>query len=144
MFNIDEIRADFPLLKRKMQCHDLVYFDNAATSLKPRSVFKAIENYYCNLGANAHRGNHDLGYETEAAYEKARQEIAEFLGADSDEIVITSGATEALNMIANVLTETYLKKGDEVLLTVAEHAANTLPWFKLKRKVGIEIGRAHV
>lgn len=139
MLDIKKIREDFPMLKRKMQGHDLVYFDNAATSLKPTCVLDAIEYYQYHLGANAHPGNHELGFETEAAYEKARRDIANFLGADADEIVVTSGATEALNIAANVLTETYLKPGDEVLITVAEHAANVLPWFKLQRKVGIVV-----
>lgn len=139
MFAIDKIRADFPLLQKKIQGHNLIYFDTAATSLKPTSVLKAIAHYHYDLGANTHANNHDLGYETDKAYETAKQEIATFIGADVDEIIMTSGATEALNIAANVLTETYLKKGDEVLITLAEHAANVLPWFKLKKKIGIEV-----
>lgn len=139
MIDIKKVRKDFPLLQRKMQGQDLVYFDNAATSLTPNSVLEAITNYHCNLGANAHAGNHDLGFETEAAYENSRQVVANFLNADKDEIVFTSGATEALNIAANVFTRTYLKPGDEVLITLAEHAANVLPWFSLKRTHNIEV-----
>ncbi len=128
-------REDFPLLN-----NDIIYLDNSATSLKPKSVIEAISDYYNNYSANAHRGDYDLSFKVDQAYENTRELVRDFINAKYlEEIVFTSGATEGLNMIVNGFFANLLEEGDEVLLTTSEHASNVLPWFRLVNKLGIKI-----
>lgn len=131
MFDANKIRQDFPMLQGKMmQGKPLIYFDNAATSFKPCIVIDAIKRYYENESVNAHRGDYDLSYETSMQYEKAREGVANFIGAQPDEIIFTSGTTASLNQIAYGLANSFLSSGDEVFVSYAEHASNLLPWFE--------------
>ena len=128
-------REDFPLLKE-----EIIYFDNGATSLKPKCVIAKIDDYYTNYPANAHRGDYDLSYKVDQEYEEARALVKDFIHADAlEEIVFTSGTTESLNMIVNGFFDPLLEEGDEVLITTSEHASNVLPWFRLANKKGIQV-----
>ncbi|WP_050635239.1 aminotransferase class V-fold PLP-dependent enzyme [Candidatus Stoquefichus sp. SB1] len=138
MFDVEQIRKDFPMLNgRMMHEHPLIYLDNGATTLKPQSVIDAVCRYLSSYSGNAHRGDYDLSHEVDEQFEAARKTIAEFIHAKRpEEIVFTSGSTDSLNMIAYGYGRTHLKEGDEILLTVAEHASNTLPWFDVAQEVG--------
>ncbi len=128
-------REDFPLLKQ-----DIIYLDNSATSLKPQCVIDAMNDYYTNYSANAHRGDYDLSFKVDQAYENTRELVKDFINAKYlEEIVFTAGATEGLNWIVKGFFENYLEKGDEVLITTSEHASNVLPWFNLVKKLGIVV-----
>ncbi len=124
-------REDFPMLK-----NDVIYFDNGATTFKPKSVIDATNYYYTSITANAHRGDYDISYKVDTIYEETRNKVAKFINASRDEIVFTSGATESLNMIASGFFGKLLEPGDEILLTLSEHASNVLPWFLLAKKNG--------
>lgn len=127
--HIDEIRADFPILKREMSGHPLDYLDNCATTLKPKEVIDEVVRYYTYLGANAHRGDYEMSAQVDYAYEGARKTTAEFIhAARKEEIVFTSGTTEALNELALMITNQILQEGDVVLSTETEHASSILPW----------------
>ncbi len=127
-----EYRYDFPMLK-----NDIIYFDNGATTFKPDCVIDVITDYYRNYSANAHRGDYTISYKVDVNYESARKKVAEFINADFEETIFTSGSTESLNMIVNGFFKNILEPGDEVLLTKSEHASNVLPWFKLVNDIGI-------
>lgn len=127
-------REDFPMLK-----NSIIYFDNAATTFKPQCVLDSIVNYYSNYTSNIHRGDYDISYKVSEMYEDVRNITSSFINANSNEIVFTSGTTQSLNMIINGFFKDYLKAGDEVLLTKAEHASNILPWFELKKEKEIVI-----
>lgn len=128
-------RADFPMLKQ-----DLIYFDNAATSFKPKEVIKAMDKYYEEYSANAYRSDYKLSNKVDHEYEKVRNKVCEFIGAKKDsEVVFTSGATESLNMVVNGYLKNILKKGDEVLVTKGEHSSLLLPLFELMKEKGIVI-----
>ena len=129
-----EYRYDFPMLR-----NDIIYFDNAATTFKPDCVLEAINDYYKNYTSNAHRGDYTISYKVDVNYEVSRKKVAEFINADFDEVVFTSGTTESLNMIVNGFFKNILEPGDEVLLTKSEHASNILPWFKLANELGINV-----
>lgn len=131
MFNVDDIRKDFPMLKTTMHNQPLIYFDNGATTLKPQCVIDKVVDYLSSYSGNAHRGDYDLSHQVDEEYENARKIIADFIGAKAKEIVFTSGSTDSLNMIAFGFGYHLLQDGDDVLLTVAEHASNTLPWFEV-------------
>jgi len=136
MFDVDKIRADFPILKRKVNGKPLVYFDNAATSQKPKVVIDAIVDYYSNYNANIHRGVHTLSQEATVAYEQARQKIqAHFNAKHSHEIIFTSGTTHSINLVATGFTS-FLKKGDEVIVSTLEHHSNIVPWQMLCERTG--------
>jgi cysteine desulfurase/selenocysteine lyase len=132
----EKLRSDFPILDRQVHDRPLVYFDNAATTQKPRQVIDALRDYYERYNANVHRGIHALSEEATAAYESARKRIADFIGAaDSAEIIFTRGTTEAINLVAYSWGEKFLKEGDTVLLTLMEHHSNLVPWqFLAQRK----------
>ncbi len=133
--NIKRIRQDFPILGRRINGKPLVYLDNAATSQKPRQVLQAIRDYYERTNSNVHRGVHTLSNEATQLYEEARETLAGFIGAEkAEEIVFTKNATEALNLAANTLSKSFLRRGDEVLLTVMEHHSNLVPWQMLRSK----------
>lgn len=128
-------REDFDMLKQ-----EIVYFDNGATTLKPRAVINAINLYYNKYTANAHRGDYKTSMMVDSLYEGTRKRVKEFINAkESSEIVFTSGTTDSLNLIVNGYFRHKLKKGDEVLITVSEHASNILPWFVLQQELGIKV-----
>lgn len=129
-----EYRDDFPMLDK-----NIIYFDNGATTFKPKCVIDAISDYYNNYSANAHRGDYTISYKVDVQYETARKKVAEFINADFDEVIFTSGTTDSLNMIVDGFFKNFLESGDEVLLTKSEHASNVLPWFKLAKESGINI-----
>lgn len=122
-------REDFPMIK-----DDLIYLDNGATTFKPKSVIDAINDYYTNYCANAHRGDYSISYKVDVAYEDARCKVAKFINSDPENIVFTSGATESLNIIATGFFDSLIEEGDEIIISDAEHASNVLPWFRLAKK----------
>jgi cysteine desulfurase / selenocysteine lyase len=129
MYDVEEIRRDFPILDRRINGKKLVYLDNAATSQKPRRVLDTLTEYYEKHNANIHRGVHRLAEEATASYEEARQKVARFLGApDTVGLVFTRGTTEAINLVAHGWGRKILGEGDEVVLTGAEHHSNLVPW----------------
>ena len=137
---IERFRSDFPILNQKVHGHDLVYFDNAATSQKPRAVIDALRHYYERDNANVHRGIHELSNRASAAYEATRARAAKFLNAGSvDEIVFTRGTTEAINLVAHSWGGKFLKRGDKVLLTEMEHHSNIVPWQILANRLGLQL-----
>lgn len=125
-------REDFPMFD-----NDIIYLDNGATTFKPKCVIDKMTEYYTKYSANAHRGDYDISYKVDVEYENARKLVSRFINAEMDEVVFTSGATESLNMIVSGFFEHILEPGDEVLITLSEHASNVLPWFMLARKNGI-------
>ena len=136
MFDVDKIRADFPILKRELNGKPLVYFDNAATSQKPKIVIDTIVDYYSNYNANIHRGVHTLSQEATIAYEQARQKIQTHFNAKYlHEIIFTSGTTHSINLVATGFTS-FLNKGDEVIVSTLEHHSNIVPWQMLCEKTG--------
>jgi cysteine desulfurase/selenocysteine lyase len=134
------LRADFPILDQKVHGQPLIYFDNAATSQKPRSVIDALVKYYEHDNANVHRGIHELSNRATTAFEAARSRAARFINAaSSDEIVFTRGTTEAINLVAQSWGRTNLKRGDVILLTEMEHHSNLVPWQLLAEQTGAQI-----
>lgn len=133
MYKVEEIRKHFPMLNgdKKMQGKSLVYLDNASTTFKPQCVIDATLKYYQEMTANSHRGDYDLCYHMDLEVEKARKSIASFVNADSKEAVFTSGDTESLNLIAYGYALKFIKEGDGILISEAEHASNALPWFRI-------------
>ncbi|KAK8936046.1 hypothetical protein KSP39_PZI014043 [Platanthera zijinensis] len=130
-------RSDFPILRQKVNNHDLVYMNNAATSQKPKYVLEALRSYYESSNANVHRGVHYLSQKATTAYENARVKVASFINASDDrEIVFTRNATEAINLVAHSWGELNLSYGDEILLTVAEHHSAIVPWQIVAQKKG--------
>ncbi|WP_423364640.1 aminotransferase class V-fold PLP-dependent enzyme [Mycoplasma sp. P36-A1] len=140
MFDIKEVRAQFPMLNGiKMDGHDLVYLDSGATALKPQRVIDKVVEYYSNYSTNIHRGDYALSHKTDSEYENVREIVKTLINSkESKEIAFTYGATHGLNIVAEGLKH-QLKKGDVVLMSEFEHAANVLPWFRLKEEIGIEI-----
>lgn len=127
--DMERLREDFPILKRKVWGKPLVYLDNAATTQKPRAVIEAVRRYYTTSNANVHRGVHDLSERATREYEEARARAARFLNAGDDrEIVFVRGTTEAINLVAQSFARPLLRRGDEVLITVMEHHSNIVPW----------------
>lgn len=127
-------REDFPMLNQ-----DIIYLDNGATTFKPQCVIDKMNEYYEKYSANAHRGDYSISYKVDVEYENARKIVAEFIGADTDEIVFTSGDTASLNYIATGFFDNLLEPGDEIIITNAEHASNVLPWFRLANKHDLKI-----
>lgn len=128
-------RDDFPMLKE-----DIIYFDNGATTLKPQVVIDKIKEYYEKYSANAHRGDYDISYKVDLEYEKTREKVVNFINAkEKEEVIFTSGTTEALNMIARGFFEPNIEAQDEILITTSEHASNVLPWFRLAQEKGCQI-----
>ena len=129
------IRDDFPALAQKINGHPLVYFDNAATTQKPRPVLEAIQRYYEHDNANVHRGIHELSNRATAAYEGARERVAQFINAPSTkDIIFTRGTTEALNLVAATWGAENLREGDVILITELEHHSNLVPWQLLAER----------
>lgn len=136
MFDVREIRKDFPMIANQDKTKPLIYFDNAATTFKPQSVIDTVVQYYTNQSVSVHRGDYDLSYQVSEAYENARKTIAQFINAQAKEIVFTSGASASLNLVAHGWGMKFLKPGDIVLSTEAEHASNILPWFRTVKETG--------
>lgn len=138
--DIDAIRAQFPILERKVNGRPLVYFDNGATSQKPQSVIDAISNYYSNENSNIHRGVHTLSQEATSAYEDVRKKVQKFINAKHDhEVILTSGTTGAINLVASSFGEKLVRKGDEILITAMEHHSNIVPWQMLCERKGAKL-----
>ena len=134
--DIQKIRSDFPILHRTVNGYPLVYFDNAATSQKPKIVIDSIVDYYSNYNANIHRGVHTLSQEATNAYEEARKKIqAHFNIAHSHEVIFTSGTTHGINLVASGFS-TLLKKNDEIIVSAMEHHSNIVPWQMLCERTG--------
>src|SRR5207253_5572778 len=134
------IREDFPILREQAHGHPLIYFDNAATSQKPRNVLDALRNYYEHENANVHRGLHELSSRATAAYEKSRQRVANYLGAASaDEIIFTRGTTESINLVAQAWGGKFIRARDVILLTEMEHDSNLVPWQLLAERTGAQL-----
>lgn len=136
MFDVNQVRDDFPMLKKEMHGHPLIYLDNGATTLKPQSVIDSVVEYLTSYSGNAHRGDYDLSHQVDEEFEKARHKVAEFINCDDREVVFTSGSTDSLNMVAFGFGRKILNEGDEILISVAEHASNTLPWFQICEEKG--------
>ena len=137
--DIPAIRSEFPILKREINGKPLVYLDNAASAQKPEAVIEAVANVYRHSYANVHRGLHTLANEATEAFEGARDKIATFLGAErSNQIVLTRGATEAINLVANSFGHS-LEEGDEIILSQMEHHSNIIPWQLAAQRAGASI-----
>ena len=145
MFDASEIRKDFPILQRKVNGHDIIYFDNAATSQKPIQVIEAVKEFYERHNANVHRGVHTLSQESSKLYEEAHEETARLVNARGiEEIVFVKNTTEAINLVAYSLALHMLGEGDEVITTVMEHHSNIVPWEMLSKIRGFKVKYADV
>ncbi|MEY2408400.1 MAG: cysteine desulfurase / selenocysteine lyase [Verrucomicrobiota bacterium] len=134
------LRADFPILRQEINGHPLIYFDNAATSQKPRQVIDALVRYYEHDNANVHRGVHELSNRATGAYEAARERVAKFINARSaQEIVFTRGTTESINLVAATWALDHLKRGEVILLSELEHHSNLVPWQMVAQRTGAEL-----
>ena len=134
------LRKDFPILREQAHGHPLIYFDNAATSQKPRAVIEALRNFYEHENANVHRGLHTLSSRATEGYENARQHVAEYIGAaSSDEIIFTRGTTESINLVAQAWGGKFVREGDVILLTEMEHHSNLVPWQLLSERTGARL-----
>ena len=140
MFNPNDIREQFPILDSKVYGRPLIYLDNAATTQKPRCVIDAISEAYCTINANVHRGVHHLSQVATERFEEARRTVRRFINApDSRQIIFTRGTTESINLIASSFGGTFLKEGDQVIISTMEHHSNIVPWQLLRERIGIEI-----
>ncbi|KIC93484.1 cysteine desulfurase [Flavihumibacter solisilvae] len=136
-FDIDHIRSQFPILSREVKGKPLVYFDNAATSQKPRQVIDALVHYYSYQNANIHRGIHSLAEEATAAFEDTRDEVKRFINAaHREEIIFTRGATEGINLVAYTWGRQNISAGDEIIISAMEHHSNIVPWQLLCEEKG--------
>jgi cysteine desulfurase / selenocysteine lyase len=143
--DIQALRRDFPILSRKVNGQPLIYFDNAATTQKPRQVIDAIVDYYNNHNGNVHRGVHTLSMEATELHEQARKRIAKFINAKSEsEIIFVRGTTEAINLVAHSLGCNNLGEGDEVLVSMMEHHSDIVPWELLSQCKGFKVKYANV
>ena len=140
MFDINQIRNDFPILGREVYGRPLVYLDNAATTQKPRTVVEAITEEYYNVNANVHRGVHYLSQQATDLHEEAREKVRRFVNARStSEIIFTRGTTESLNLVASSFCDEFMQEGDEVIVSVMEHHSNIVPWQLQAAKRGIAV-----
>lgn len=136
-FDVDQIRSQFPILKREVKGKPLVYFDNAATSQKPKKVIDALVHYYSYQNANIHRGIHSLAEEATAAFEDTRDEVKQFINAaHREEIIFTRGATEGINLVAYTWGRQHISAGDEIVISAMEHHSNIVPWQLLCEEKG--------
>jgi cysteine desulfurase/selenocysteine lyase len=135
--DIAEIRADFPILKRKVYDKPLVYFDNGATTQKPQCVIDAISDIFITYNANIHRGVHYLSDLSSEAYENSREKVRSFINAKKkEEVIFTSGTTGSINGLAFSFGERYIKPGDEIVISYLEHHANIVPWQMMCERKG--------
>src|SRR5882672_1715306 len=127
--DIEKIRAQFPVLHQKVNGKPLIYFDNAATNQKPQQVIDALVNYYQGYNANIHRGIHTLAEKATKAFEQTRLAMQKFINAKHvEEIIFTRGVTESINLVASSYGRTFLKEGDEIIISGLEHHSNIVPW----------------
>lgn len=139
-FDVERVRADFPILQQQVNGHPLVYLDNAATTQKPRAVIDAISDYYCHDNSNVHRGAHALSDRATAKFEAARQKVADFVHAETAaQIIWTRGTTEAINLVAASWGGANLQPGDRVLVSAMEHHSNIVPWQIVAEKTGAKV-----
>ena len=138
-YDVQAIRADFPILQRRIGSYPLIYLDNAATSQKPRQVIEALVHYYEFSNANVHRGLHTLAEEATEAYETARAKVARFIGAEPESLVFTRNTTEAINLVAYAWGLANLREGDVVVLSEMEHHSNIVPWQLVARLTGAKL-----
>ena len=138
--HIEQIRKDFPILNETIYGKPLVYFDNAATTQKPKAVIDAVTEVYKKYNSNIHRGVHRLSNVCTRAHEDARVKVQKFINAGhAHEVIFTRGTTEAINLLASSFGESFLKAGDEVLITQLEHHSNIVPWQLLEKRLGIKL-----
>ncbi len=138
MFN--NIRKDFPIIYNHEKNKPLVYFDNAATTQKPKNVINILPQYYSHYNSNHHRGVYDLSVKSTDIYESSKMSVKNFINANSqDEIIYTKNATESLNLLVYSLSKCYLKKDDEIVLSIMEHHSNLVPWQQICKKIGCRI-----
>ena len=133
MIDVNKVRKDFKMLNIKMQNNQLVYFDSAATSLTPNCVIKAMNDYYYKYKSNSHSADSDISLKTQQEVEKTRAIVAKFIHCKKEEVVFTSGTTNSLNIIAFGYARNYLVEDDEIILNIAEHASNILPWYEIAK-----------
>jgi cysteine desulfurase/selenocysteine lyase len=142
--SIEEIRAEFPILERRVHGKPLAYLDNGATSQKPVAVIETLDRYWREQNSNVHRGVHTLSEEATALYEEARRTIAAHIGAEPREVIFLRNATEALNLVAYSWGREHVGEGDRILITEMEHHSNVVPWYQLAREKGAELDWAPV
>ena len=136
-FKLEEVRADFPILDRKVNGKSLVYFDNGATAQKPKSVIDAIQKYYSEENSNIHRGVHTLSQEATTAYEVAREKMRAYISAaHTEEVIFTKGTTDGINLVASTFGRQNLQEGDEVIISGMEHHSNIVPWQMICEEKG--------
>lgn len=139
-FNVDKIRSEFPAISQEIHGKPLVYLDSAASSLKPQVVIDALTKHYSKETANVHRGIHFLSAEGTRKYEETRDTVKNFINAKSEkEVIFTKGTTDSINLVAHSYVETFLKKGDEILISTMEHHSNIVPWQLCAKKVGAKV-----
>jgi len=139
-FDVERVRADFPILARQILCKRLVYLDNAASAQKPQAVIDAVRHFYAEESSNVHRGVHYLSTVATKAYESARDRIRDWIGArDRGEVVFTRGTTESINLVAQSFLRPRVREGDEVLITHMEHHSNIVPWQILAEQTGCRL-----
>jgi len=139
MFEARKVKLDFPILKRQVNGHNLVYLDSGATSQKPQQVLDAERLYYEQHNANVHRGAHTLGDEATHLYDVSREKVAIFIGAQKNEVIFVRNTTEAINLVAYAWGMDNLKKGDVIVTTLMEHHANLVPWQEVARRTGTKL-----
>ncbi|MCR4995118.1 MAG: cysteine desulfurase [Bacteroidales bacterium] len=140
MYDLQKIRNDFPILGREVYGRPLVYFDNGATTQKPRSVVEAMTNEYLNVNANVHRGVHFLSQQATDLHEQARETVRRFINASSvSEVIFTRGTTESINLVASSFGQAFIKDGDEIIITAMEHHSNIVPWQLLQSRVEVKL-----
>jgi cysteine desulfurase/selenocysteine lyase len=140
IFDIDQIRNDFPVLHQTINGHPLVYLDNAATSQKPQSVIDSLSHYYQSINANVHRGVHLLSQRATDAYENSRETIKQFIHAKhTHEIIFTRGTTESINLVAQSYGRSFLNKDDEIIISAMEHHSNIVPWQIMCQQTGAKL-----
>ena len=134
------VKEEFPILSKNINNKPLIYLDNASTTQKPKSVIDAIQNYYESTNSNIHRGVHHLSQKATEEYERSRETIQHFIGADSSkEIIFVRGATEAVNLVANSYVKPLLSEGDNIIISQMEHHANIVPWQIMAKEKGTDI-----
>ena len=140
MLNIEDIRKEFPILETQIYNKPLVYLDNAATTQKPQCVIDTIKDVYSTINSNVHRGVHHLSQVTTTAMENSRETVRKFIGAEhSHEIIFTRGTTESINLVASSFGNTFLKEGDEIIISTMEHHSNIVPWQMLGTRIGVKL-----
>lgn len=136
---VELIRSEFPILQQTVNGRPLVYLDNGATTQKPVSVIRSMQEYYTQYNSNVHRGVHTLSQQATSAYEAARHAVAAFIGAHHHEVVFTKGTTDAINLVANGFRKAFLKEGDEIIISGMEHHSNIVPWQLVCEEKGAKL-----